>query len=74
MIRILELRSTQRDDSSSCLHRSQLSNGDVEESLLGNSRGIYSDDEDDEDLIRDTSRGRNIEYRDDSDEDILPTV
>ncbi|XP_022089875.1 cation-independent mannose-6-phosphate receptor-like [Acanthaster planci] len=54
---------------------SQLSNGDVEESLLGqsNARSIYSDDEDEE-LIRDTSKGSTMEYRDDSDEDILPTV
>ncbi|XP_038048004.1 cation-independent mannose-6-phosphate receptor-like [Patiria miniata] len=54
---------------------SQLSNGDVEESLLGqsNARGIYSDDED-EDLLKDNSRGNPIEYRDDSDEEILPSV
>ncbi|XP_071800837.1 cation-independent mannose-6-phosphate receptor-like [Asterias amurensis] len=53
---------------------SQLSNGDVEESLLGtNSRTLFSDEED-EDLLKDNRQSNPLEYRDDSDEEILPSI
>ena len=55
-------------------HPTQLSNGDVEESLLGaNSRTLFSDEED-EDLLKDNRQSNPLEYRDDSDEEILPSI